>query len=68
MDRIIPSAFGLLAHECHRKARYAARASFETCLCSLVGRGVFFVSFLFGRSCFKLDMDEVLFIDALSES
>jgi hypothetical protein len=48
------------------KERYAARASFETCFCSLVGRLVFF-SFLFGRSCFRLDIVEVLFIEVASD-
>jgi hypothetical protein len=56
------------SHEYHRKERYAARASFETSLCSLVGRGAFLFSFLFGRSCFKLDMVEVLFTEELSET
>lgn len=46
--------------------KYAARASFEVCFCWLEGRLVFFFSFLFGRSCVKLEMVEVLFIDALS--
>jgi hypothetical protein len=54
------------SHGNHRKEKYAARASFEACLCSIVGLLVFF-SFLFGRSCFKLDMVEVLLVDPLSE-
>jgi hypothetical protein len=56
----------LHSHRRYLKERYAARASFETCFCSLVGRLVFF-SFLFGRSCFKLDIVEVLFIEATSD-
>lgn len=56
--------------EYHLRVKYAARASFEVCFCWLEGRLVFFFffffSFLFGRSCFKLEMVEVLFIDALS--
>jgi hypothetical protein len=54
------------SHRFYLKERYAARASFETCFCSLVGRLVFF-SFLFGRSCFKLDIVEVLFNEAASD-
>jgi hypothetical protein len=54
------------SHEHHRNERYAARASFAACLCTPVSRLAFF-SFLFGRSCFKLDMVEVLFVDVVSE-
>jgi hypothetical protein len=54
------------SHRFYLKERYAARASFETCFCSLVGRLVFF-SFLFGRSFFKLDIVEELFIEAASD-